>query len=183
MWSEVLAVYAAVVSTGSLAVTYISHRSGGPQLSGDAEIHGRYDIDGPKLFVAIHNRGRGPITIDSVMLWGVGLTGLERSRPVVGWPLHSLESELPVRVEGNSGALWGSPAQAAAKEWLKRNDLARLEVHIGLATGKTMELTVDTSNIDVLRGRELPDWEPEYYKHRPDGKDPGERPAPPRVEN
>jgi hypothetical protein len=162
MWSEVLAVYAAVVSTGSVTITYISHRSGGPQLSGDAEIHGRYDIDGPKLFVAIHNRGRGPITIDSVMLWGVGLTGVEKNRPIVGWPLHSLESELPVRVEGNSGALWASSAQAAAKEWLERNDLARLEVHIGLATGKGMELTVDTSNIDVLRGRELPEWEQEH---------------------
>jgi hypothetical protein len=167
MWTEVLAVYAAVVSTGSLAVSYISHRSGGPQLSGDAEIYGRYDIEGPKLFVAVHNRGRGPITIDSIMLWGIGIAGLEKDRPIVGWPLHSPKCVLPARIEGNSGALWGFPAHVVTKEWLRRDDLARLQVQIGLATGESMALKVDTSNIDVLRGQELPDWEPDYFKDWP----------------
>lgn len=167
MWTEALAVYAAVVSTGSLTVSYLSHRSGGPQLSGEAEIYGRYDIEGPKLFVAVHNRGRAAITIDSVMLWGVGIAGLEEDRPIVGWPLRSPKCVLPSRIEGSSGALWGFPAHEVTREWLSRDDLARLEVHVSLGTGKGMALKVDTSNIDVLRGHDLPDWEPDYFKDWP----------------
>ncbi|MEP7024475.1 MAG: hypothetical protein ABJB47_11890 [Actinomycetota bacterium] len=53
------------------------------------------------------------------------------------------------------------------KEWLNRHDLARLQVEIGLATGKTLTLKVDTSNIDVLDGRDLPDWQPDYFKDWP----------------
>jgi hypothetical protein len=40
-------------------------------------------------------------------------------------------------------------------------------VQIGLATGKTLALKVDTSNIDVLDGRNLPDWQPDYFKNWP----------------
>ncbi len=40
----------------------------------------------------------------------------------------------------------------------------RLEVKIGLGNGKTLTLKVDTSNIDVLDGRNLPDWQPDYFK-------------------
>lgn len=68
MWTEVLAVYAAVVSTSSLAISYLAFRSGGPRLSGSAEIYGRYDIEGLTLHVDIHNRDRGPITVDPIML-------------------------------------------------------------------------------------------------------------------
>lgn len=63
MWTEVLAIYAAVVSTSSVAISYLSYRSGGPQLSGSAEIYGRYDIEGPKLHVDVHNRGRMTATM------------------------------------------------------------------------------------------------------------------------
>lgn len=56
-----LAIYAAIVSTGSLGLAYLAHRSGGPHLSGGAEIYGRYDIiEGPTLFVDVYNRGRAP---------------------------------------------------------------------------------------------------------------------------
>jgi hypothetical protein len=167
MWTAVLATYAAVVSTSSLAISYLSYRSGGPQLSGDAEIEGRYDIQGPTLYVDLHNRGRGPITVDSIMLWGVGIALKKKSLPVAGWPLRSPSCVLPSRIEGHSGAHWHFPAHDVAKEWLNRHDLAGLKVTISLATGKTLTLNVDTSNIDVLDGRNLPDWQPDYFKDWP----------------
>ncbi len=166
MWTEALATYAAVVSSSSLAISYLSYRSSGPQLSGSAEIYGRYDIEGPTLHVDVYNRGRGPVTIDSIMLLGIGVA-LKKNLPVVGWPLRSPSCELPSRVEGHSGERWHFPAHDLAKEWLNRRDLTRLEVHIGLATGKTLMLKVDTSNIDVLDGRNLPDWQPDYFKDWP----------------
>jgi hypothetical protein len=164
MWTEVLAAYAAVVSTSSLAISFLSYRSGGPQLSGSAEIEGRYDIDGPKLYIDIYNRGRGPITVDSVMLWGVGRAYEKEGLAVVGWPLRSPSCVLPSRIEGQSGEHWHFAAHAFTKEWLNRRDLARLEVHIGLGTGNTMILKVDTSNIDVLDAENLPDWQPDCFK-------------------
>jgi len=164
MWTLVLATYAAVVSTSSLAISYLSYRSGGPQLSGDAEIYGRYDIQGPTLHVYLHNRGRGPITVDSpIMLWGVGIA-LKKNLPVVGWPLRSPSCVLPSRIEGHSGVHWHFPAHDLAKEWLNRPDLTRLEVNVSLGTGKTLTLRVDTANIDVLDGRNLPDWQPDYFR-------------------
>jgi hypothetical protein len=166
MWTAILAAYVAVVSTSSLAICYVSYRSGGPQLSGDAEIYGRYDIQGPTLHVAVYNRGRGPITVDSIMLWGIGIT-LEKSLPIVGWPLRSPSCALPSRIEGHSGARWHFPAHHLTKEWLNRDEPMRFEVQIGLATGKTLTLRVDTSNIDVLDGRNLPDWQPDYFKDWP----------------
>lgn len=163
----ILASYAAVVSTSSLAISYLSYRSGGPQLSGSAEIEGRYDIDGPKIYIDVHNRGRGPITVDSVALWGVGRDYEKEGLPVAGWPLRSPSCVLPSRVEGQSGEHWHFPAHNITKEWLNRGDLARLEVHIDLDTGNTLTLNVDTSNIDVLDSRNLPDWQPDYFKDWP----------------
>lgn len=162
MWTEVLAIYAAVVSTGSLGVSYLSYRSGGPQLSGAAEIYGRYDIEGPTLHVDLHNRGRGAITVDAVDLWGVG-TALQRSLPVVGWPLRSSSRALPLRIEGHSGARWHFPAHRIAREWLSRTDLLRLEVAVALANGEDLKIKVDTSNIDVLDSANLPDWQPNFF--------------------
>jgi hypothetical protein len=166
MWTEVLAIYAAVVSTGSLAISYLIYKSGGPKLSGHAEIEGRYDIQGPTLYVDVYNRGRGPITVDTILLWGVSVAQ-KKSLPVVGWPLHSPSCVLPTRMEGDSGARWRFPAHDFVKEWLNRHDLTRLEVTIGLANGKTLTLKVNTANIDVLDGRNLPDWQPGHFKNWP----------------
>lgn len=166
MWTEILAIYAAIVSTGSLLVAYLSYKSGGPQLSGDAEIYGRYDIEGPTLHVKVYNRGRGPITVESIDLWGMSIV-LRKLRSVVGWPLRSPGCVLPSRIEGHSGERWHFPAHRLTEEWLNRNDLVHLEVTIGLANGKSLSLRVDTSNIDVLDGRNLPDWQPDYFKNRP----------------
>jgi hypothetical protein len=174
MWTTILASYAAVVSTSALIVSYISYRSGGPQLSGRAGIQGRYDIQGPSLGVAVYNRGRGPITIDSLDLWGlcsaksshtVNGVGLPVGLPVVGWPLHSPNGGLPSRIEGNSGETWSFPAVNITKEWLVREDLSELSLTIWLANGKQLTLKVDTSDVDVLRGQELPDWQPDIFAH------------------
>ena len=83
---------------------------------------------------------------------------------MVGWPLHVPRGELPSRVEGNSGERWHFPAVHITKEWLTRDDLARLEVMIGLANGKGLTVGVDTSNIDILDVNNLPDWEPDIFK-------------------
>jgi hypothetical protein len=161
MWTEILAIYAAVISTISLAIAYLAHRSGDPQLSGAAEIVGRYDIAGPTLHIALHNRGRGPITVDSIMLWGLTPSWGGKTLPIVGWPLHAPNSQLPARIEGHSGRNWHTPAQEIAKEALSRSDLVRLELIVYLAEGKTLTLTVGTSDIDELDPDNLPDWEPE----------------------
>lgn len=164
MWAEILAIYAAVVSTGSLAVAYFSYRSGGPQLSGSAEIYGRYDIEGPTLHINIHNRGRGAITVDSAALWGI-LIYPNKSLPTIEWPLHLSSDALPCRIEGHSGTRWHVPAHEIARYWLNwRNHNKRLEVQIGLANGGSLVLKVDTANIDVLDGHNLPDWQPDYFK-------------------
>ena len=109
--------------------------------------------------------------VDSIMLWGVGIVHKKDGLPVVGWPLRSPSCVLPSRIEGHSGERWHFPAHDLAKEWLNRYDLARLEVEVGLAVGKNFTLKVDTSNIDVLDGRNLPDWQPDYFKNWP--KPPG----------
>ena len=85
----------------------------------------------------------------------------------MNFPLHSPKGTLPCRVEGHSGEHWYFPGHDIAKEWLGRRDLTRLEVEIGLATGIALKLKVDTSNIDKLRDRDLPDWQPDYFKDRP----------------
>ena len=58
-----------------------------------------------------------------------------------------------------------SLAHDPGEEWLNRRDLARLEVTIGHANGKTLTLKVDTANIDVLDGRNPPNWQPDIPLH------------------
>jgi hypothetical protein len=170
MWTTILASYAAVVSTSALIVSYLSYRSGGPQLSGSAYIYGRYDIQGPTLCVALHNRGRGAVTVESLELWGAASTsigGIDLPLPVIGWTFPVQQDMLPSRIEGNSGERWHFPAGDVAKRWLTAEDLAELQVNVGLATGKSLNLRVDTSDIDVLRGQKLPDWQPDHFTAQP----------------
>ena len=172
MWTTILASYAAVVSTSALIVSYLSYKSGGPQLSGSAEIYGRYDIQGPTLHVALYNRGRGPITVESLGLWGTSVTsiggGIEVPLPTVGWPLHEQRDVLPSRIEGNSGQRLHFPATDIARTWLTSVVLVGIEIKVNLANGRDLTLRVDTSNIDILRGQELPDWQPDYFKGKPE---------------
>jgi hypothetical protein len=53
----------------------VSYRSNGPLLSGRAEISAKSygaQFDGPALWVDIRNRGRGPVTVDSALIWAGG---------------------------------------------------------------------------------------------------------------
>jgi hypothetical protein len=166
MWTTLLASYAAMVSTSSLVVSYISYRSSGPVLSGEAEISAeiyRGKFDGPALWVDLYNRGRGPVTVHSAMIWAGGNTGPVKGILEVGWLLDSDECSLPSRIEGHSGEHWVFPAREFAKAWLTRSDLQSLKVDIKLAHGKRLLLKVDTSAIDRLDRQNLPDWEPDYF--------------------
>jgi hypothetical protein len=155
MLTEILATYASVVSTSSLAIAYRAYRAGGPRLSGRAKIYRRYLIDGPMLLVDLHNRGRGPITVDSVQLESVVVADDGPLR-IIGWPtLSSSNCSLPSRIEGYSGEHWNFPAHDILEEWKSKGNIAHLEARIGLATGKVLKLPVDTSEIDSLRGWNL----------------------------
>jgi hypothetical protein len=161
MWTTVLASYAAVVSTSGLIVSYISYRSGGPQLSGTAKLYREPGIAGSTLQVAVRNRGRGAVTIDSMRLWGTGPASVDgKSQDLaVGWPLTSMNTRLPLRIEGHSGERWTSSASRITKEWLTRPGLTTLSMTILQADGKFLELAVDTSMIDALDPKDLPDSE------------------------
>jgi hypothetical protein len=162
MWTDVLAIYAAVISTSSLAISYLSYRSGGPQLSGDAFMTDQMVGEPPLLYIALHNRGRGPVTVDSIMLWAMGPTSVDKDPlPVTGWPLPAVSSKLPVRIEGHSGGRWWVPAQQIASEWLKRDDLVKLVVKVFLADGRLIDLVVNTTEVDELDPDNLPNWEGE----------------------
>ena len=151
MWTEILASYAAVVSTSSLAISYLAYKSGAPKLSGNAEL--RQDMDGPILRIAVHNRGRGAITVESVELLGIYYDGFQMV-PGDSWKLSSPEHVLPARIEGHSGIRWNFPAHNITKDWLE-SYLNELDVKIHLATGKTLTIFVKTDHIDRLGKRRL----------------------------
>lgn len=156
MWTALLASYAAVVSTSSLVLSYLSYRSGDPQLSAIATINAW--PEGPALYIEIYNRGRAAATVDSILMWGHGPTP-------VGWSLRSINSELPLRIEPHSGKRWSQPALEITKQWISRDDRAVLTMTVRLANGKFLDLIVDTSSIadlgpDSLLGLEA---EPEDY--------------------
>jgi hypothetical protein len=169
MWTTLLASYAAVVSTGSLGVSYLSYRSGGPQLSGTAVLYGEPGTAGTTLQVAVRNRGRGAVTVESMRLWGSGPASVdgEPDHTAVGWPLTSMNARLPLRIEGHSGERLVSSAGQIAKEWLTRPDLVRLSMTILQADGKFLELAVDTAKIDGLDPNDLPDSESEPENGEP----------------
>lgn len=152
MLTEILAIYAAVISTVSLAIAYFAYRSGDPKLSGSAELIGSYVIDGPVLRIALHNRGRGAITVDSGELLGWAIVDefsqSEFPLPLGTWKLNAADLKLPIRIDGHSGIRWNIAAHDISERWLK-DDFARLEVEMSLATGETLTLAVKTWMIDV----------------------------------
>jgi hypothetical protein len=177
MLTEVLAIYAAVVSTGSL-VAYISYRSNGPVLSGEAsfmaEIYGKDRIEGPVLWVNLYNRGRAPVTVHSASIWAEGIgrsAGYVRGGPlVIGWWLDgdaiSDKYSLPAKIEAHSAVACIFPAREFAKTWLTRNDLQAFKVGIEHGPLKSLLLKVDTSDIDGFDRQNLPDWEPDCFTNQ-----------------
>lgn len=137
MWTEDLTIYSAIVATTSLSVACLSYRSAGPRLSGDAEIS-NVSHDEERIRVCVYNRGRGPITIDSIILQGRASS--KKFRGQLKWPL----SLHPSRIEGNSKACWEFPANFVTEEWFKLLGFKRLELRVYLATGKVLKLKVNT---------------------------------------
>ena len=71
MLAEVLAIYATVVSTGSLVISYFSHRSSGPRLAGYAMVaRGPKEQGQYRIHLELFNRGQGPVTVHS--MWPIG---------------------------------------------------------------------------------------------------------------
>ena len=85
--------------------------------------------------------------------------GEEETPAKVGWSFEPMNSQLPARIEGHSGGRWSSRAPFAVTQWLKRDDLIKLVVTIDLADGRTINLDVDTTDIDELDPDNLPNWE------------------------
>ena len=130
MVTDILAIYAAVVSTVSLAISYSAYRSDDPKLSGSAEmVDERSRGESPQLTISIslHNRGRGAITVDSAEIWQHG--------QIHSWMLSKLDAEtfkLPARIEGHSGIRWKfRPADNVPL--LDGNKSPKFEARIGLA--------------------------------------------------
>jgi|SRR5580692_215082 hypothetical protein len=138
MLTEILAVYAAIVSTVSLAIAYFAYRSDDPKLSGTVEvkndlrsIKGRIELE-----ISLHNRGRGAITIDSVNMWKAGAGKL---MPI---PDHT-DVSLPVRIDGHSGLRWKIAVEDSSDHlpWSASYERPRNFVAVvGLATGETLTI-------------------------------------------
>ena len=100
MWTQVLATYAAIVSTSSLVVAYLAFRSGGPRLSAVANFE-PWASD-PVIEVELYNRGRFPVTVVSVVALGEARAGLGM------WDLLRNGEE---RIEGHAGKTLAFPAR------------------------------------------------------------------------
>jgi hypothetical protein len=168
MWTEVFAGLSLVVSATALFVSYLAFRSAGPRLSGEADFGTTYywpvGKRGVTLYVHVHNRGSGAITIDDLMLWTYPSEPTkDRELPSVGstgWPL-TWAADFPIRLEGHSGKQFSIPAVDIAKTWLTRPDLNYMEVNVNLATGLSLKLPVDTREIDGFDPEDLLTTEPE----------------------
>ncbi|HUC23943.1 MAG TPA: hypothetical protein VMA73_14640 [Streptosporangiaceae bacterium] len=153
MLTETLAIYAAITSTISLIISYFAFRSGDPKLSGVAEI--RADDDEPwdrrkphnySLFVALYNRGRGAITVDSIEVYCDSLW-----RGPKNWTPSADSVSLPVRIAGNSGVKWDiNIPRDDVRTFRGWKSSGVIEVNIGLATGETLNLQV--YKVSVLPG-------------------------------
>jgi hypothetical protein len=144
MLTEVLAIYAASISTISLAISYFAYRSDDPKLSGSAKLDTRFvDLDrmpgGPTLYVTLHNRGRGAITVASVnsLPAGILIVGGRDNSP---WQIDTNDLELPTRIEGHSGVQWKIPLQKWNSSFAPT--YVKPEILIGVASGETLTLKV-----------------------------------------
>jgi hypothetical protein len=154
MLTEILAIYAAVVSTSSLTVSYFSYKSGNPRLSGKAELH---NTDAPILHIWLYNKGRGAITVNKFELYGFEPGSKEESKtleskdfPPLWWPFPRHQCGLRKRIEGHSDDEWFLPLPEMAIKWLNLPNLALLDLEVLLGNGNPLVLKVDISGI-VLR--------------------------------
>lgn len=112
-----IAVYAAILSTLSLALAAVSFRAGGPVLN----LSWEYDHSLQKLVVFVANTGRSDVTVDSVDLLlerrevyrrgRFGVAHLEEAStlartPLMQWADAKIAPSLPLRISSNSRVMW-----------------------------------------------------------------------------
>jgi hypothetical protein len=151
MLTEIVAIYAAVVSTVSIVITYFAYRSENPKLSGSVLPGGRGRIIlgkpyGPTIYsqdevefevplvIAINNRGRAPITIESASASCIVCTRKRYAHPAE----NSLE--FPIRIDGNSGVRGLIITRGRSEEVVSADGGVPIysSMHIELGTGKTL---------------------------------------------
>jgi hypothetical protein len=132
MLTDALAIYAAVVSTISLAISYFANRSDNPKLSGVAT-YGKSDLI-DTIEVNVYNRGRGAITVESVEIYSK-----ERGDNPESSEVAVSESS---RIDGHSGAHWTIPAPPSVGSARVFGNLLSVEVWVNLATGEKLTLKV-----------------------------------------
>ena len=153
MLATVLAIYAAVISTVSLVISYFAYRSESPKLSGTAVVvtepgeapnWGFYpDNVVVTLAITLHNRGRGAITVNSVAVYDPSIT-----RGTNQWNPDEDDLVLPVRIEGNSGVKWNLVADYDLQQMLKRHNSEGPDVYIGMATGEVLSMRIKRDTRD-----------------------------------
>nr|WP_152332284.1 hypothetical protein [Micromonospora purpureochromogenes] len=113
-----IAVYAAVISTVSLALAAVSYRVAGPVLN----LSWEYDHTLQELVVFVANTGRSDVTVDSVDLllerrevyrrgrFGIGHLEKEESIltriPLMQWADTKADPPIPLRISSNSRVMW-----------------------------------------------------------------------------
>jgi hypothetical protein len=153
MLTTVLAVYAAVVSTSSVLISYIAYRSADPRLSGGATLYDR-----ETLLVWFYNNGRGAITISRFVLMGVRSRSRRKKSVEYAnfkflWPLYYQftgdQCGLPKRIEGHSDANWEVKLSESISEWLDLPTLVRLDLMIDLGNGKSLKFKIDVPPVST----------------------------------
>ncbi|WP_144082714.1 MULTISPECIES: hypothetical protein [Micromonospora] len=148
MLTEILAAYAAVVSTSALAVSWLTYRSGNPRLSGDATLveddKGEYG-----LWVDIRNRGRSVAFVRAMNLQKHGYRKRRREAVVI-WGLYARDATYPLKIEAHSGDRFHfRPRGDFAIKWsdLRRWDPALVKVE--MTNGKSILIPLKFSKISI----------------------------------
>jgi hypothetical protein len=134
MLAEILAIYAAVVSTASLVISYFSDRSNNPRLVGQA-MASLSPVGEYRLRVELFNRGRGPVTVKSIYLNGSG------KYKMMGDTLNLMNPNLPARIEGHAAGEWDC-ASEIVERLLTDPDISKLEMEVLLGDAKILRFKV-----------------------------------------
>jgi hypothetical protein len=96
-----VAIVAAMLSAGSLAVSFLAYRAGGPKIRVRTFRLSSPGADKVELVARVTNSGRGPVDIETFALWArfPGPINVRSHEMVKGEPL-------PYRLEGKSTRKW-----------------------------------------------------------------------------
>jgi hypothetical protein len=150
MWTQILATYAAVVSTASLAIAYISYKAGGPRLSGRAAFSS-WDSDST-IYAEIWNSGRGPVSIRGFRL-DYNADQKQAGFVYGSLPLALNQTVMPIRLDSGAGRGWAFSTGGITR-FLTQPGLKRLRVVVTLGNGKELTLPVHRDSM----GGGSPHW-------------------------